>query len=69
MQKNKPDLKEGDRIELLCMPNDPTPIPPGTKGVVEWVQELGGDQYQVAVKWENGRRLMLIIPEDTYIKL
>ena len=28
----------GDRIELVEMPEDPDPIPPGTQGTVDWVK-------------------------------
>jgi hypothetical protein len=56
--------KIGDRIELLAMPNDPSPIPSGTKGKVEPITDIGHGEHQVGVKWENGRTLMLILPHD-----
>ena len=65
------DLKEGDRIELVQMPDDPRPVEPGTKGTVQFVTELhlGEAQFQIAVKWDNGRNLMLIVPPDQYKKI
>lgn len=58
--------KPGQTIELIHMPNDPYPIPDGTKGVVEEVNRLGNSEYQLIVKWENGRGLMLIYPVDQF---
>jgi len=60
-------LSAGDRIELLAMPDDPNPVPVGTKGTVEWVNDvdLGGERFtQAGVRWENGSSLMLSIPPD-----
>lgn len=56
-------LKPGDRIRLISMPNDPDPIPFGSLGVVLRVIDHG-DWQQVEVAWDNGRELMLTIPED-----
>ena len=33
--------KVGDRIELVAMPNDPDPIPSGSKGTVTNVRQCG----------------------------
>ena len=55
--------KVGDRIRLIHMPEDPDPIPPGSLGTVcaihphhRWTQ--------VEVEWDNGRHLMLTLPDD-----
>jgi hypothetical protein len=56
-------LRPGDRIELVSMLNDPNPIAPGTKGTVTFVTDLGS-WVQVGVNWDNGRGLMLTLPED-----
>lgn len=54
-----------DRIELLDMPDDPNPIPPGTQGVVTAVHYINGMGFwQIQVDWDNGRSLMLSIPPD-----
>lgn len=55
----------GTRIELLNMPNDPHPIPPGTRGEVMAVDDAG----QLIVKWRNGRSLSLIPGVDSFRKL
>ncbi len=59
--------KTGDRVRLVFMPNDPEPIPPGTEGTVKDVvhSTWGNDRYsQVAIDWDNGRRLSCICPPD-----
>jgi hypothetical protein len=56
-------LKTGDRVRLIAMPHDPDPIPVGTLGVVLRVTDHG-DWQQVEVAWDNGRTLMLALPED-----
>ena len=56
-------LKKGDRIRLVSMPQDPDPIPAGTLGTVVAVYDHR-DWNQVDVNWDNGRTLMLTMPED-----
>ena len=56
-------LKKGDRIRLVSMPQDPDPIPFGSLGTVVEVYEHC-DWIQVEVDWDNGRKLMLSLPED-----
>jgi len=56
-------MKEGDRIVLDHMADEPDPIPVGTEGTVRFISKLG-DWTQVDVEWENGRNLMLSIPPD-----
>ncbi len=56
-------LKLGDRIRLISMPMDPDPIPVGSLGTVLRVH-VHGDWSQVEVAWDNGRTLMLTMPED-----
>ena len=57
--------KPGDRIELECMGDDPRPIPPGTRGTVRVVDDMG----TVHCDFDNGRRLGLIPGEDSFRKL
>jgi hypothetical protein len=59
------NLKQGDRIECVNMPDDPDPILPGTRGTVAYALPLG-DQWQIEVDWDNGRCLYLLVPPDTY---
>jgi hypothetical protein len=56
-------VKPGDRIELIAMhPSEPAPVEPGTRGTVTFVNEI-----QIGVDWDNGRKLMLAVPEDEFI--
>jgi hypothetical protein len=56
----------GKRIRLTQMV-DPNPIPVGSEGEVTWVNRVPSMGFtQMAVKWDNGRTLMLSIPPDTY---
>lgn len=53
---------KGTRIELISM-NDPfAPVPSGTKGTVECVDDMG----TIHMKWDNGRTLGLILGEDSF---
>jgi len=64
----EPPLKQGDRIELISMPEDPHPIPVGTTGTVEDCvpMRIGNSQWQIWIKWDNGRTLSLAVPPDKY---
>lgn len=62
-------LSQGDRVELLSMPNDPDPIDVGTKGIVtDNGVELQGQKIW-GVRWDNGRSLNLLEGEDSWKKL
>ncbi len=52
----------GTAVEVERMGPDPRPIPPGTRGIVETVDDLG----TVHCVFENGRRLGLIPGEDAF---
>lgn len=56
-------MQKNDRIRLVEMPGDPDPVPEGTEGTVEMVLEYEG-ATQIAVRWDNGRRLGLAVPPD-----
>jgi hypothetical protein len=56
--------KEGDRIRLLKMDNDPNPIPVGTEGTVYSVSRRIAESHVIGVKWDNGRTLCCIWPDD-----
>ena len=53
---------EGTRICLDSMGNDPNPIPSGTKGTVQFVDDIG----TVFCKFVNGRSLGVIPGEDGF---
>ena len=62
MQKTYP---EGTRLILNSM-NDPyAPVPPGTRGTVDFVDDAG----QIHMKWDNGRTLAIVPSEDSFRKL
>ena len=52
----------GTRIKLLSMGDDPNPIPPGTKGTVEGIDDIA----TVFCRFDNGRSLGLAYGEDRY---
>jgi hypothetical protein len=52
----------GKRVELIAMNDDPYPLPAGTKGTVEYVDDMG----TVRVKWDSGSTLGLIPNVDEY---
>lgn len=56
----------GQRIRLVRMPDDPDPIPIGAMGTVIECAEVFGD-WQVEVRWDNGRSLALVVPPDVAV--
>lgn len=55
----------GTRIVLNFMGDDPNPIESGTRGTVEFVDDIG----TVHCEFDNGRRLSLIEGEDDFSAL
>lgn len=55
----------GTRICLDRMGDDPRPIPPGTAGTVDSVDDIG----TVHCTFDNGRSLGLIPGEDSFHKI
>ena len=53
----------GTRVVLGIM-DDPYAPPPGTKGTVQYVDDIG----QLGVRWDNGSSLSLIPGEDNFRK-
>jgi hypothetical protein len=45
------------------MPEDPDPIPAGSLGTVRAIHPHHG-WTQIEVDWDNGRQLMLSLPDD-----
>ena len=55
----------GTRVMLLSMTDPYAPVPPGTRGTVDLVDDIGS----LHMTWDNGRSLALIPGEDTFRKL
>lgn len=62
VQRMKDTYPVGTRIVLDFMGDDPRPIPPGTKGTVRVVDDVG----TVHCDFDNSRRLGLIPGEDAF---
>ena len=62
------NYKIGDRIELVRMGPDPDPIASGIKGTIDFVN-VSSFGTQIGVDWDNGRKLMVVLPEDTIRKI
>lgn len=58
-----PHAKEGMRIKLISMDDDPNPIPAGMKGTIILVDNMG----VIHVNWDNGRRLGVVPGADEYM--
>ena len=52
----------GKRVKCVQMDNDPNPVPNGTEGTVQFIDDAG----HIHVKWDNGQSLSLL-PCDEYI--
>lgn len=61
-QRYKSIYPKGTRIELEMMGSDPRPIPPGTRGTVDHVDDLG----TIHCGFDNGRYLGIIPGEDRF---
>ena len=62
----KQQYPAGTRVVLDKMePNEPRPIPIGTKGTVRRVDDAG----QIHCDWDNGRHLAIIPEVDEFHKL
>ena len=55
----------GTRIELINMSDPYDPVPPGTRGTVDHVD----DQGQLHMHWDNGRTLAAVPGVDSFRKL
>jgi len=60
-----PKLKRGDRVVILHMDDDISPIPMGTAGTVTGHSVVFGDD-QYSVRWDNGSNLSIISSVDIW---
>jgi len=60
-QRAKELFSPGTRIELISM-NDSQAIPSGTRGTVDFVDDMG----TVFPQWDNGRSLGVVYGEDSF---
>lgn len=60
--KEQLELLVGRRVKCQLMPDDPNPVPSGTEGTVDFIDDAG----HIHVKWDNGQRLSLIPNVDIY---
>ena len=64
------NVKKGDRVRLVHMPDDPNPIPVGSEGTVHTVTVFErspsgvSKEWQLGIRWDNGRTLSVICPPD-----
>jgi hypothetical protein len=62
MNQGKFDYLIGKRIEMIHCTDQYSPIPQGTQGTVDMVDDMG----TVFVDWDNGSTLGLIMGEDKF---
>lgn len=55
----------GTRLELISMDDPYAPVPAGTRGTVQYVDDIG----QVGMAWDNGQSLSLVPGEDSFRRL
>lgn len=64
-QRNKAQYPSGTRLELIHMDDPYSPVPDGTRGTVNFVDDAG----QLHMNWDNGRTLAVDTDVDTFRKL
>ncbi len=65
VQCMKDSYPPGTRLMLISMDDPYAPIPSGTRGTVEHVD----DAAQIHMHWDNGRTLAIVPGEDSFRKL
>jgi len=61
-QESNPNVEIGDRVEMIQMKDEHSPIEPGSKGTVVHIDGIG----QLHIDWDNGRTLAIIPEEDSF---
>ena len=62
VQRIKEQYPAGTRIRLISMSDPWSPVPEGTEGTVDKVDDIG----QLHMEWDNGRTLALVPGEDSF---
>ncbi len=65
IERYRKEYPPGTRIELIHMDDPYAPVPSGTRGTVQLVDDAG----QIHMKWDNGRTLALVPGEDSFRKI
>ena len=60
-ERMKEEYPAGTRVQLISM-EDPRPIPSGSRGTVQSVDDMG----TIHIQWDNGRFLGCIPGEDNF---
>lgn len=63
VQFTKQNFPKGTRVKLIEMKDPYAPVPSGTEGTVEMVDDMG----TIHMKWDNNRSLGLIPNEDVFV--
>ena len=56
---------KGKRLRLIKMNDEPNPVPDGTEGTIQFVDDAG----TIHLKWDDGSELGVIICLDEYLIL
>ena len=64
-ERHRQSYPKGTRRMLLSMDDPYSPVPPGTRGSVEFVDDMA----QIFMHWDNGRTLPLNSDVDSFRKL
>ena len=69
-QESNPNVEIGDRVEMIQMKDEHSPIEPGSKGTVVHIDGIGQLHIdgigQLHFDWDNGRTLAIIPEEDSF---
>ena len=61
-----PPVVVGDRVRIARAFTNPSPLTAGMTGTVEWIGNWRNELHrQIAVRWDDGRRMMLL-PGDPF---
>ena len=64
-ERHRQSYPKGTRLMLLSMEDPYSPVPPGTRGSVEFIDDMA----QIFMHWDNGRTLPLNSDVDSFRRL